>query len=113
MKAVAYRRYGSPDRLRLHDVETPQPRDNKVLVRVHAASVNSRVRAELTGRAMVRLEGPFRPKYRIQGADIAGIVEAVGKDVKRFLPGEAVLGNGEVKGKVVISMMAGTGGQAR
>jgi len=93
MKAVVYRRYGSPNRLRLRDVEKPQPADNEVLVRVHAASVNSWDWDLLTGIAMIRMEGPFRPKYKILGADIAGVVEAVGKDVTRFHPGEAVFGD--------------------
>ncbi|MHA1559101.1 MAG: NAD(P)-dependent alcohol dehydrogenase [Alphaproteobacteria bacterium] len=93
MKAVVYRRYGSPDRLRLRDVEKPVPKHNEVLVRVHAASVNSWDWDLLTGRALVRIEGPFRPKYEILGADIAGVVETVGKDVTRFHPGEAVFGD--------------------
>ena len=93
MKAIVYERYGSPDDLELKDVEKPVPRDNEVLVQVHAASVNSWDWEQLIGTLQGRLGGPFRPKNKILGADIAGRVEAVGKDVTKFLPGDEVFGD--------------------
>lgn len=93
MKAVVYRRYGQPDRMHLRDVPKPEPKADEVLVKVHATSVNSWDWDQLTGKPLVRFEGPFRPKHRILGADIAGIVEAVGANVTRFHPGEAVFGD--------------------
>ena len=93
MKAIVYERYGSPDDLELKDVEKPVPRDNEVLVQVHAASVNSWDWEQLIGTLQGRLGGPFRPKNKILGADIAGRVEAVGKDVTKFMPGDEVFGD--------------------
>ncbi len=93
MKAVVYRRYGGSDRMHLRDVPKPEPKADEVLVKVHAASVNSWDWDQLTGRSFVRFEGPFRPRHRILGADIAGVVEAVGANVTRFHPGEAVFGD--------------------
>lgn len=94
MKAIVYTKYGTTDVLKLKDVEKPTPKDNEVLIKVHAASVNSWDWDLLRGVPfMVRLEGLLKPKYKILGADIAGRVEAVGKDVKQFLPGDEVFGD--------------------
>jgi NADPH:quinone reductase-like Zn-dependent oxidoreductase len=95
MKAIVSNQYGSPDVLKLQDVERPTPKDNEVLIKVHAASVNAADWHLLTADIfLVRLEtGLFQRKYTILGADVAGTVEAVGKEVKQFKPGDAVFGD--------------------
>ncbi|MDU0200598.1 NAD(P)-dependent alcohol dehydrogenase [Paenibacillus sp. MAH-36] len=94
MKAMVYTKYGTKDVLNLVEVEKPTPKDNEVLVRVHAASVNSWDWDLMRGIPyMVRLGGILKPKYSILGADIAGIVEAVGREVKQFQPGDEVFGD--------------------
>jgi NADPH:quinone reductase-like Zn-dependent oxidoreductase len=95
MKAIIHERYGPPDVMRLADVEKPTPNDNQVLVKIHAASVNALDWHLLTADIfLVRLEmGMLRPKNKIRGADIAGQVEAVGKNVTRFKPGDEVFGD--------------------
>ena len=95
MKAIVYKEYGSPDVLVLKDVEKPTPKDDEVLIKVHAASVNSGdlhlLRAD---PFLVRLSsGLLKPKNKILGADIAGRVEAVGSNVKQFKPGDEVFGD--------------------
>jgi NADPH:quinone reductase-like Zn-dependent oxidoreductase len=96
MKAIVYERYGSPDVLELRDVEKPSVTDDGVLVRTRAAATNPYdwhfMRAKpLFTRLMF---GLFRPKDHRLGADLAGEVEAVGKDVTRFRVGDAVFGEG-------------------
>ncbi len=96
MKAIVYTQYGSPDVLRLQDVEKPAPKDDEVLVKVQAASVNALDWHLLTADIfLVRLMGMglFNPKNPILGADIAGQVEAVGKNVQQFRPGDEVFGD--------------------
>jgi len=94
MKAIVQTEYGSPDVLRLKEVEKPVPQDDEVLVRVHAASINSWDWDMLRGEPpIVRLWGFARPRHTIPGADIAGRVEAVGKSVSRFKPGDEVFGD--------------------
>ena len=96
MKAIVQERYGSPDVLQLKEVERPTPRGNEVLVRVHAASVNAGDWHLLRGKPfLMRLMGIglLKPKNKIVGSDIAGRVEAVGKDVKQFKPGDEVFGD--------------------
>jgi NADPH:quinone reductase-like Zn-dependent oxidoreductase len=91
MKAVVYTRYGPPDVLRFTDVETPTPRDNEVLVKVHAVSLNASDWEVLRGKPLYsRMAGPFRPHRRILGSDIAGRVEAAGRDTSVFQPGDDV-----------------------
>ena len=96
MKAVFCHRYGSPDVLALEEVQTPTPGDDEVLVRVHAASANALdwrlLRAD---PFFIRLvgHGLWAPKHKVLGADVAGRVEAVGRDVRRFKPGDAVFGD--------------------
>ncbi|KQX68220.1 NAD(P)-dependent alcohol dehydrogenase [Paenibacillus sp. Root444D2] len=94
MKAIVYAKYGTTDVLKLKEVEKPTPKDNEVLIKVHAASVNSWDWDLLRGVPfMVRLGGVLKPKYNILGADIAGRVVAVGKDIKQLLPGDEVFGD--------------------
>lgn len=95
MKAMVCTKYGSPDVLNLEEVRDPTPKEDEVLVKVHAASVNAGdwhiLRADpfLTRLAF----GLLRPKYKILGADIAGRVEAVGGNVTQFHPGDEVFGD--------------------
>jgi len=94
MKAITQRCYGSPDVLKLEDIEKPTPADNEVLVRIHAASVNPIDWHLMRGTpAVVRLQtGLGRPRYSGAGIDFAGTVEAVGTHVKQFQPGDSVFG---------------------
>ena len=94
MKAIVYRCYGSPDVLELEDVEKPTPADDEVLVKVHAASVNPLDWHYMRGSPyLMRLgSGLGAPKRPGMGVDLAGTVEAVGKDVTRFKPGDEVFG---------------------
>ncbi len=92
MKAIVYSRYGTPDELRLAEVERPIPKDREVLIRIHATSVNAADWHLLTADIiLVRFaSGLFAPKHPILGADVAGRVAAVGNAVTRFRPGDAV-----------------------
>jgi NADPH:quinone reductase-like Zn-dependent oxidoreductase len=91
MKAVVYTRYGPPGMLRLAEVATPAPKDNEVLVKVHAVSVNASDWETLRGKPLYsRIGGPFRPRHHILGSDIAGRVETVGRKATLFRPGEEV-----------------------
>jgi NADPH:quinone reductase-like Zn-dependent oxidoreductase len=94
MKAIRYSQYGSPDVLRLEDVEKPVPAKNQVLVKVHAAAANPLDWHGTRGEpALARLSsGLLRPKNPKVGADLAGRVEAVGASVTEFQPGDAVFG---------------------
>src|SRR5215472_14250688 len=95
MQAIIYPRYGAPDVLRLEDVEKPLPKDNQVLIKVYAASVNALDRHTLHAAPWMRLvmgNGLRAPKDPRLGADVAGRVEAVGSAVTRFQPGDAVFG---------------------
>jgi len=94
MKAVVYTKYGTPDVLQLKEVEKPIPRENEVLIRIVATTVN---RTDCGFRnpeyLLVRLVGGlFKPKKKILGSELAGVVEAIGKNVKTFKPGDAVFG---------------------
>lgn len=95
MKAIVYDKYGPPDVLELKEIEKPIPEDNQVLVKVHASSVNYGNLVLLKGEPfLARLFfGPIKPKYSIPGGDIAGRVEAVGRNVKQFQPGDEVFGD--------------------
>lgn len=95
MRAIVYHRYGSPDVLKLEEVEKPTPKDDEVLVKVHAASVNALdwhlLRAD---PFLARLNmGLLKPKHQILGADVAGRVESVGRNVKQLRPGDEVFGD--------------------
>jgi NADPH:quinone reductase-like Zn-dependent oxidoreductase len=94
MKAIVYHNYGSPDVLELEEVKKPVPKDDEVLIKVQAASINPLdwhfLRATpFFGRLAM---GLLRPKRKILGADLAGRVEAVGENVTRFQPGDEIFG---------------------
>ena len=93
MKAIVYHHYGQPDVLEYRDVDTPVVKHDGVLVRVHAASVNSWDWDRLVGTLQGRIGGFRKPKDKILGADVAGRVEATGRDIKRFRPGDDVFGD--------------------
>ena len=97
MKAVVQDRYGGPEVLEFRDIDQPVPKDNQVLVKVQAAGVHRGDWHIMTGlpymiRLVVPALGPRRPKVPVLGMDVAGRVEAVGKDVTRFQPGEEGFG---------------------
>lgn len=91
MKALVYEKYGPPKIQKLVETPKPIPKGNEVLVKVYATSLNSADFDQLRGTVLGRLYGPLRPRYKILGSDIAGVVEAVGKDVVSFKPGEEVM----------------------
>lgn len=96
MKAIIFTEYGSPDLLKLQEAEKPAPKEDEVLVEVHAASINYSDWAFVRGKPfLVRLMGSglFKPKNQVLGADIAGQVEAVGKNATLFQPGDEVFGD--------------------
>ena len=95
MKAVVYEKYGSPDVIQLKDVEKPTPKDDEVLIKIHAASVNAYDWHFLTADIfLIRLMGGglLKPKNTRLGADMAGRIESAGKNVKQFQPGDEVFG---------------------
>jgi NADPH:quinone reductase-like Zn-dependent oxidoreductase len=97
MKAIVQETYGSTDVLELRDIEVPPVADDQVLVRVRAAGVDRGVWHLMSGLPYpIRLAGygVRAPKHPVPGMDLAGVVEAVGKDVTRFAPGDEVFGIG-------------------
>jgi len=93
MKAIVSKRYGPPSRLQLKEVENPIPKDNECLIKVHASSLNAADNEVQRGSIITRLQGPLRPKHKIPGSDVAGLVEKVGKNVTQFQPGDNVVGD--------------------
>ncbi|HSN93555.1 MAG TPA: alcohol dehydrogenase catalytic domain-containing protein, partial [Anaerolineaceae bacterium] len=95
MKTIVCTKYGSPDVLQLQEVEKPAPKDDEVLIKIHAASINSRDwRMMQANPFFIRLMtgGFLQPKNKILGGDVAGRIEAVGRFVKQFKPGDEVFG---------------------
>ena len=101
MKAILHTRFGPPDELQLKEVEKPAPRDNEVLIKIHATTVTSTdcnvrnftfVPGVFQLPARLFMFGVFKPRINILGIDLAGEIEAVGKDVKRFKEGDQVFG---------------------
>ncbi len=93
MKAIVYEKYGSPDVLQLKEVEKPTPKDDEVLIKVHASSINDWDWNLLSGNFQGRSGAFLKPKYKILGSDIAGKIETVGKNVTKFQPGDKVFGD--------------------
>jgi NADPH:quinone reductase-like Zn-dependent oxidoreductase len=96
MKAIVYHNYGPPDVLKCEEIEKPAAGDNEVLIRVRAASVNPMDWHFMRGAPyLVRAAaGLSKPKNTRLGADLAGLVEAVGRNVTQFQPGDEVFGTG-------------------
>ena len=93
MKAIVRYEYGSPEVLKLEEVEKPTPRDDQVLIKIHAVSLNGSDREGLVGKPFyVRIGGFRKPGYPILGSDIAGRVEVVGKNITQFQVGDSVFG---------------------
>jgi len=95
LKALVYTKYGGPEVLQLREVEKPYVKDNEVLIKVHAVSINDWDYGLLNGLPIItRLaSGLLKPKKKILGSDIAGRIEAVGKNVKQFQTGDEVFGD--------------------
>lgn len=97
MRAIVFTQYGSPDLLQLKELPTPTPKDRDVLIRVHASSINSWDWEFQSGTSLINrlLYGLLKPRKtkRILGADVAGTVETVGRNVTRFQPGDEVFGD--------------------
>ena len=94
MKAIIYTQYGPPDVLQLKEVEKPVPKDDEVLVKIHAAAANPLDWHFMRASPFIIrfISGLLKPKNKILGADIAGQVEAVGTNVKQFNLGDQVYG---------------------
>ena len=99
MKAAVYKKYGPPEVVKLEEVEKPTPRSNEVLVKVYAATVNRTDCGFRSAEYFVSrfFSGLFKPKYRILGNEFAGIIEAIGKDVKLLNAGDKVFGYNDTK----------------
>jgi len=93
MKAIVCTEYGAPDVLKLKEVAKPSPKDDEALVKVHATSLNAADFEMLRGVFVIRIAAPRKPMYKILGSDIAGRVEAVGRNVKQFQPGDEIWGD--------------------
>jgi NADPH:quinone reductase-like Zn-dependent oxidoreductase len=95
MKAVVYEKYGPPEVHNLKEIEKPKPNDNEILVKIHASAINSSDATLTRGKPVLgRLwQGFLKPKNKTLGSDIAGKVEAVGRNVKKFQPGDEVFGD--------------------
>lgn len=100
MKAILHTKYGSPDELQIKEIDQPVPKDNEVLIKIHATTVTStdcNVRNFTFVSALFLIParimfGLFKPKINILGVDLSGEIEAVGKDVNRFKEGEQIFG---------------------
>ena len=108
MKAIVFHNYGQPDVLALEEIEKSIPEDDEVLVKVYASCINSWDWELLQGIPFVNrlMAGILKPsKIKILGCDIAGRIESVGKNVKRFQVGDEVFGDLSSCGWVVLQSM--------
>jgi NADPH:quinone reductase-like Zn-dependent oxidoreductase len=97
MKAIVHTKYGAPDVLHLKEVEKPQPKDNEVLIKIHASTVNRTDCGFRSGKPYVVrfFSGLFKPKMPILGCELSGTIEVVGKNVRKFKVGDEVFGMSE------------------
>jgi len=93
MKAIVCTKYGSPDVLHFQEIEKPAPKENEALVKIYATSLNAADLETLSGAFEVRIVAPLKPRFKILGSDIAGRIEAVGRNVKQFQPGDEIWGD--------------------
>ena len=94
MKAIVYTQYGPPETLQLEDVAKPTPKDDEVLIKVRAVSVNRSDWEGLRGKPLyARIGGLLKPRHQRLGSDIAGRVEMAGRNIWRFQPGDEVFGD--------------------
>ena len=93
MKAIVCTKYGPPDVLQLKEVAKPTPNEDEALIKVYAASLNAGDFEILRGTWSARFGGPLKPMHRILGSDIAGRIEAVGRNVKQFRAGDEIWGD--------------------
>jgi NADPH:quinone reductase-like Zn-dependent oxidoreductase len=94
MKAIVYTKYGPPEVLQFEEVAKPTPKDDEVLIKVRAVSVNRSDWEGLRGKPLyARLGGLLKPRHQILGSDIAGRVEMAGRNIRRFQPGDEVFGD--------------------
>ncbi|MFW9850319.1 MAG: NAD(P)-dependent alcohol dehydrogenase [Candidatus Thorarchaeota archaeon] len=99
MKAIVSERYGPPESLQFVEVEKPIPKENEVLIKVHASSLNAADFEILRGAWTARFTGLRKPGQKIPGSDVAGTIEAVGNSVTTFQPGDEVMGDLFYSGK--------------
>ena len=93
MKAIVHTKYGSPNVLGLKDIQELAPKEDEALVKVYAASINAADLEIVRGNWSARFGGPFKPMHNILGTDIAGRIEAIGRNVKHFKPGDEIWGD--------------------
>lgn len=94
MNAIVYTKYGPPEVLELKEVAKPTPRDDEVLIKVQAVSVNRSDWETLRGKPLyARIGGLLKPRHQILGSDVAGRVEMAGRNIRRFQPGDEVFGD--------------------
>ena len=99
MKAVVHTKYGPPEVLQLKEVEKPTPKDDEVLIKVYATTVNRTDCGFRSAEYFISrfFSGLLKPKYQILGCEFAGVIEAVGKNVTSFKTGEKVFGYNDIK----------------
>jgi NADPH:quinone reductase-like Zn-dependent oxidoreductase len=113
MKAIVYTEYGPPDVLELKEVAKPIPKDDEVLIKVQAVSVNRSDWEGLRGKPLyARIGGLLKPRNQILGSDIAGRVEMTGRNISRFQPGDEVFGDIAPSLGQLITKIGGMGGFA-
>lgn len=94
MRAISYTQYGGPEVLQMVEIEKPSPKDDEVLIKIAAVSINDWDFDLLKGDFVNRIiNGLFKPKRKILGSDVAGRIEAVGKKIKTFKVGDEVYGD--------------------